>query len=195
MGESSPSRPRRGPRRDPLAHQNVLRAARELVREVGYQQVTMEAIAARAGVGKMTLYRWWPNKAAVVTEAVADQLAPPPLPDTGSVREDAVEYLHGLVSTLTQLGDPSVVAGALTERGEPGRAALRDILRDRFQPGAELLRRGIERGELPAGLPVSAVVESWSGFVLYRIVFRERTPRDDELRALVELLPEAGDQG
>ncbi|KAA9155300.1 TetR/AcrR family transcriptional regulator [Amycolatopsis acidicola] len=182
-------RPRSGPRRDPLAHEAILSAARDLVAEVGYDQATVEAIAARAGVGKMTVYRWWPNKAAVVTEAVADRLAPPPVPDTGSVGEDALEYLRGLVRTLTLLGDPTVVAGALAERGEDGRMALRDILRDRFEPGTQLLRRGVERGELPADLPVAAIVESWAGYALYRIVFLQEEPSDTDLRELAGLLP------
>lgn len=78
------SRPRRGPRRDPEAHEAVLAAARELVAELGYKGVTMDRIASRAGVARMTVYRWWPNKAAVITEAVADRLAwaRPPTPVT-----------------------------------------------------------------------------------------------------------------
>ncbi|WP_320781109.1 TetR/AcrR family transcriptional regulator [Streptomyces sp. CRN 30] len=182
-------RPRRGRRRDPDAHAAVLRATRELVAELGYHRVTMERIAARAGVARMTLYRWWPNKAAVVTEAVADRLAPGPLPDTGSTRTDAIAHLDGLVRTLTLLGDPSVVAGALAERGEAGRTDLRDLLAARLRPLRDLLDRGAERGELPPGLPVAALVDSWVGFVLYRIVFTEQVPAEDEVTALVDALP------
>ena len=72
--------------------------------------MTMEAIAADAGVGKASLYRRWPSKAAVITEAFADDLAAPPAPDTGSVRGDALAFLHGVIGTLTLLGGPTVVA-------------------------------------------------------------------------------------
>ncbi|MGP2439874.1 TetR/AcrR family transcriptional regulator [Streptomyces sp. JW3] len=189
MTQEPAARPRRGRRRDPDAHAAVLRATRELVAELGYHRVTMERIAARAGVARMTLYRWWPNKAAVVTEAVADRLAPEPPPDTGSTRADAIASLVSLVRTLTLLGDPSVVAGALVERGEAGRTELRDLLAARLEPLRRLLERGRERGELPAALPVAALVDSWLGFVLYRIVFTERVPDQDEIAALVDVLP------
>ncbi|WP_030377351.1 MULTISPECIES: TetR/AcrR family transcriptional regulator [unclassified Streptomyces] len=189
MTQSPAPRPRRGRQRDPQAHADVLRATRELLAELGFHKVTMERISERAGVARMTLYRWWPNKAAVVTEAVADQLGPGPLPDTGSVREDVLTQLADLVAALTLLGDPSVVAAALTERGEPGRADLRDVVAARSEPGALLLRRGIERGELPADLPIETVVDSWLGFILYRIVFMQREPTPTELTDLVNLLP------
>ncbi|MFD7295153.1 TetR/AcrR family transcriptional regulator [Streptomyces sp. NPDC059897] len=189
MDESTAPRPRRGRHRDPQAHAAVLGAARELVAELGYHKVTMERIAARAGVAKMTLYRWWPNKAAVITEAVTDQLAPGPQPDTGSVRADALAHITDLVRTLTLLGDPSVVAGALVERGEAGRAELRDLLVAWSEPGAVLLRRGIARGELPAGLDVGSVVDSWLGYALYRVVFLESAPTEADLAGLVDALP------
>ncbi|MDQ1033998.1 AcrR family transcriptional regulator [Streptomyces sp. V3I8] len=182
-------RRRRGRHRDPQAHAAVLEATRELVNELGYHRVTMERISERAGVARMTLYRWWPNKAAVITEAVADRLAPEPLPDTGSTRTDALAFLGGLVRTLTLLGDPSVVAAALTERGEAGRTDLRDLLAARLTPGTHLLERGITRGELPPGLPVATVIDSWLGFVLYRVVFAERAPEDEEIAVLVDFLP------
>ncbi|PWS45303.1 TetR family transcriptional regulator, partial [Streptomyces sp. FT05W] len=136
--ERPAARPRRGPHRDPEAHEAVLAATRELVAELGYKGVTMDRIASRAGVARMTVYRWWPNKAAVITEAVADRLAPGPAPDTGDVREDALLWLRNLVRTLTLLGDPSVVTGALTERGEAGRADLRDLLRAHAERAALL---------------------------------------------------------
>ncbi|MGW0784746.1 TetR/AcrR family transcriptional regulator [Streptomyces sp. NPDC002913] len=190
MDDRSPApRPRRGPHRDPAAHEAVLAATRELVDELGYKGVTMDRIATRAGVARMTVYRWWPNKAAVVTEAVADRLAPGPAPDTGDVREDALLWLRDLVRTLTLLGDPGVVTGALTERGEPGRADLRDLLKAHSAPLSQLLRKGVERGGLPGDLPVEAVVDSWVGCVVYRTVFLGQEIAEAELLDLVGLLP------
>ncbi|WP_328718348.1 TetR/AcrR family transcriptional regulator [Streptomyces sp. NBC_00247] len=183
------SRPRRGPHRDPDAHEAVLAATRELVAEVGYRGVTMDKIASRAGVARMTVYRWWPNKAAVITEAVADRLAPGPAPDTGDPREDALEWLRNLVRTLTLLGDPSVVTGALTERGEAGRADLRDLLRAHAEPAALLLRNGVARGRLPRKLPVDAVVDGWIGYAVYRTVFLGQEIAEEDLLDLVGLLP------
>lgn len=183
------SRPRRGPHRDPAAHEAVLTATRELIAEFGYQGVTMDKIASRAGVAKMTVYRWWPNKASVITEAFADRLAPQAAPDTGDLREDALLWLRNLVRTLTLLGDPSVVTGALTERGEAGRAELRDLLRAHAEPAALLLGNGVARGWLPQDLPVEAVVDGWIGYVVYRTVFLGQEIAEADLLDVVSLLP------
>lgn len=188
---SAAPRPRRGPHRDPEAHAAVLAATRELVAELGYKGVTMDRIASRAGVARMTVYRWWPNKAAVITEAVADRLAPGPAPDTGDVREDALLWLRNLVRTLTLLGDPSVVTGALTERGEAGRADLRDLLKAHSEPASLLLRDGVARGGLPQDAPLEAIVDSWVGYVVYRTVFLGQEIADADLLDLVRLLPPA----
>lgn len=80
------ARPRGRPR-SRASHHAVLRAALEIVAAEGYGAVTMERLAARAGVGKQTLYRWWPSKAAVVLEAYlreVDRRAPPPKADSAA---------------------------------------------------------------------------------------------------------------
>lgn len=179
----------RGRPRDERLDEKILDATRELIDEVGYHQTTMDAIAARAGVGKASLYRRWPTKAAVITDAFAADLAAPPAPDTGSVAGDALSHLRDLRHTLTLLGGPSVVAGALAERGEAGQLELRELLRAWKEPGAEILRRGITRSELPAVLPIDVIVDGWAGYLLYRVVFVREVPSDDDLRGLVGLLP------
>ncbi len=82
--KARPGRPR-----DESARQRILDAALELLEQVGLGSVTVDGIADRAGVGKATVYRWWPNKAAVVIEAFRRDVTPDlPFPDTGSIRED-----------------------------------------------------------------------------------------------------------
>ena len=83
----------RGRRRSERAHQAVLRAASELLRERGYAGLTIEAIAARAGVGKQTIYRWWPSKGAVVLDAFRSDLAagPPPAADGDAGADPAAQ--------------------------------------------------------------------------------------------------------
>ncbi|GAA3718671.1 TetR/AcrR family transcriptional regulator [Gordonia hankookensis] len=179
----------RGRPRDERLGEKILDATRALIDEVGYHQTTMDAIAAHAGVGKASLYRRWPTKAAVITDAVAADLAAPPAPDTGSVGGDALGYLRDLRHALTLLGGPSVVAGALAERGEAGQLELREILRAWNEPAAEVLRRGISRSELPADLPIDVIVDSWTGYLIYQIVLVRVVPSDDDLRRLVGLLP------
>lgn len=171
------SRPRTGPKRDPEAHRAILVAAEQLLNEIGYHRVTMERIAERSGVGKMTLYRWWPNKAAVVTDAVRDSLSPSRTPMTGDVAADAIEQLRGLVGALTRYGDASVVAAAMSSRGEAGRADLRDIL----QPWLAGLVAILEQD----GDGVEMTAQAWLGYVVYRIVFLQEEITGDDLIRLV----------
>jgi AcrR family transcriptional regulator len=80
---------RPGRPRDECARQRILDAALTLLDELGFAAATVDAIAVRAGVGKATVYRWWPNKAAVVIEAFREAVIPElPFPDTGSIEDD-----------------------------------------------------------------------------------------------------------
>jgi AcrR family transcriptional regulator len=92
-------------RRNERSRQAILTATADLLGEVGYTKLAVEAIAARAGVGKQTIYRWWPDKGAVVLDAYlalvgADQdLA---LPDSGDLEADLRKVLGFMVDSLAE---------------------------------------------------------------------------------------------
>src|SRR5260370_11663714 len=89
---------RRGRPRDPAVDEAILAAAIDLLAEAGYARLTMDQVAARAGVGKASLYLRWPNKVALVAEAIQHRSAVvPEVPDTGSLREDMLAFLLGLL--------------------------------------------------------------------------------------------------
>lgn len=95
-------------RRSEQSRQAILAAALELLGDVGYAKLTIEGIAARARVGKQTIYRWWPSKGAVLLEAVLVQTSgadavPDALPDTGDLVADLQPVLR---ATVDELGDP-----------------------------------------------------------------------------------------
>ena len=93
-------------RRSERAHKAILAAALDEVAEAGYAKLCIEGIAARAGVGKQTIYRWWPSKGAVVFDAVLD-LGPgdASVPDTGDLEADLKTALR---ATVAELNDPRV---------------------------------------------------------------------------------------
>ncbi|SCG53910.1 TetR/AcrR family transcriptional regulator [Micromonospora halophytica] len=97
-------------RRSERSRQAILQATRELVSEVGYAKLSIEAIAARAGVGKQTIYRWWRSKGAVVFDSFlalsegADGMA---LPDTGDIETDLKAVLR---ATVAEFADPAFEA-------------------------------------------------------------------------------------
>jgi AcrR family transcriptional regulator len=92
-------RPRRRSERARLA---ILRAANELLHENGLDQFSIEGVAARAGVGKQTIYRWWPSRAVLVADALLDRddLVPTSPPDTGAVVADIGAWAGDLAVTL-----------------------------------------------------------------------------------------------
>jgi AcrR family transcriptional regulator len=163
----------RGRPRSEEAHRAILAAVVELLPEQGLQGLTIEAVAARAGVGKTTIYRRWKTKNELIVEAI-EQLRPPgAAPDTGSVAGDlnAMVALQRERLESTQL--PRIVPRVLGEAMEDpelhaeiiARAVLpiRDML-------AQIVERGIERGELREDLDVEAVVDVLHAVPVYKLL-------------------------
>jgi AcrR family transcriptional regulator len=163
------------PRRSKRAHEAILNAAVELINERSYSDVCIEAIAARAGVGKQTIYRWWPSKAAVLMEACAAYVAREvPLPDKGSVRADLEDYLIHICAFFTnQLSKPAI-AGLLAEaqcNAELAQAFKERLLMQRRFVLGTILDRGVERGELSADVDRDLILDMVHGAIWYRTLF------------------------
>jgi len=97
-------------RRSERSRQAILDAARELVSELGYAKVSIEAIAGRAGVGKQTIYRWWPSKGAVIFDsflALSEGGEGIRLPDTGDIEADLKTVMR---ATVAEFADPAFEA-------------------------------------------------------------------------------------
>ena len=94
-------------RRSERSRLAILTAARDLMGERGYAELTVEAIAARAGVGKQTIYRWWPGKGAVILDALTDSPGVIELPDTGDLRADLRLVIR---ATVAEFADPKLSA-------------------------------------------------------------------------------------
>lgn len=141
--------PHRGRPRDPRRREAILGAAIALVAEVGYDRMTVDALAARAGVSKPTIYRRWPGgKAEIIVDAIrAKRAEGGVLPDTGSLRGDLIAYIGGVSESF----DPHVAAGLIMQlQSSPELEALfRDeVICDEQERFESLLERGRARGEL-----------------------------------------------
>jgi AcrR family transcriptional regulator len=170
---------RPGRPRSPEAHAAILRAALELAVEGGLAGLSMEAIAARAGVGKATIYRRWKSKEELFAEAIGMIAVNPEVPDTGSVRGDfeaasgaavermAPEAFRVLPRLLADAADdPELLAALHAALVRPRRAAI-----------AAVLRRGIERGELRADIDVDLVSDMLIGPLIARVLLAGGDPR------------------
>jgi AcrR family transcriptional regulator len=163
------------PRRRRLeSHRAIVEAATSLAARHGYNAVTVEAIAAKAGVGKQTIYRWWPGKAALYAEVYGQLAAPDALrADTGTMTGDLERLLLSLFRIYDATPAKEILAGLVAEAQSDPAALV--ALRERLAwPRRDLLldavRRGRGRGELRPGLDPEAVVDVLSGAIWFRLL-------------------------
>jgi AcrR family transcriptional regulator len=178
MTEAADTR-RPGRPRSPEAHAAILRAALELAVEGGFRGLSMEAIAARAGVGKATIYRRWKSKEALFAEAIASIALTPQVPDTGSARGDVEAATGAAVDRMTPEAFrvlPRLMADAADDP-ELLEALHQALVRPRRAMIAAIVRRGIERGELRADLDVDLVGDMLIGPLIARVLMSGGDPR------------------
>jgi AcrR family transcriptional regulator len=192
--QPSAGRPHTGRRRNEAARQAVLSAAMQLLRDPGRQELTIDKIARAAGVGKQTIYRWWPTKGAVVAEAMAQSAAASVgLPDTGSLPGDLAEFFRASFTALQDRGMArllvEVVSGAQRER------AVADVLADftarRRSALQVLFQRAQERGELRPDADPAVLVDLGYGFLWYRLLVGHEPLDATAAEALAEHLAAA----
>src|SRR5271166_6388935 len=153
----------------------ILRSTLHLLQRTSFPELTIEAIAADAGVGKTTVYRWWPNKGALVVDAFAS-LTENKLhfPDTGSVYRDMSLQMNQFLEILRTRRGRMVASllGAGQSDPELLEAFRERFLRPRRQEAYKTLRRGIERGELPGNLDLDLVLDTLYGAIYMRFLIR-----------------------
>jgi AcrR family transcriptional regulator len=181
LGASRSTKGRAPHRRDENARLAVLHAADDLLVERGFGGVTIEGIAARAGVAKQTIYRWWPSKVDILLDTLIDdasrQLS---IPDGESAVESARRYLRSLARFLTREPAGKVLLALIGEaQHDPATAKLfHDCYFDpRRKLEREMLERGVRAGELPADLDVDAALDALCGPIVYRALTGSRIPR------------------
>lgn len=182
--------PATGRRRNPRSQQAILEATTELLTEVGYQGVTIEGVAARAGVGKATVYRWWPTKPALVSEAIGHRLPLPPIPETGDSRADLRAAIRASIATFT--GPPTgVVIPALAAdlmRDPEGATHFQQFLATRRASVLRILRHAAERGDLPSNVDGELILSIYAGTVFYRTLISGEPVTDHHIDQLIDLI-------
>jgi len=170
MTSAAPTRRPGRPRRAEV-DQAILDAAVELLARQGYDGVTMEGVAAEAGVGKATLYRRWPGKTDLILDAIRSLKPELAHPDTGETRRDLVEIMAGAIAWRDDTELTQVVAALMAEM--PRNPELAEVYRSRFlaprrAETVEVLRRGIDRGDIRPDIDLELVLDLLIGSVFYR---------------------------
>ncbi len=150
--QEAPAR-RRGRPRNAERHAAILAATRELILEVGYTRVTIDAVAKRSGASRTTIYQWWGHRAPLVEEAIFSDYGEWPIPDTGRFEDDLAELVEELVLEMTRPHVARAFPALSAElQANPDlktevRANYGDPMTRRWR---SVFARAIERGDLPA---------------------------------------------
>src|SRR4051812_34431032 len=190
-----PETPVRGRPRDPRRREAILRAAIMLVAEIGYDRMTVEALAARAGVSKPTIYRRWPGgKKEIVVEAIrAKHVDAESLPDAGSLRGDLLGLLGTMIAHIDE--DAHLAAGLISQLRASEELAT--LMRDEVAPLERrrydaLIARAVARGEVAADTRITPLLSDVAGSVVFTRAVVTGEPLDQAfLEELVDhvLLP------
>ncbi len=181
----SPGRPR-----SEQARLAILSSTLKLLAEKGFSELTIESVADHAGVGKATVYRWWPDKAALIADAFACSTKRRlHFPDTGSVRTDMSQQMRQLIKVFR--GRRGRIVSAILAAGQTDRgviAAFRErFMMPRRQEAYATLRRGIQRGQLPKKIDMDLLLDSLYGPIYMRFLIRHDSLTPEFVEGLCEL--------
>lgn len=179
---AKPGRPR-----DPQVDEAIFAATLELLVEEGYAQLTIERIAARAGVGKASLYRRWPDKVSIVLEAVSRNPERPSAPNTSSLRADMLAYLRTLVRYRTVHTEAISAISSEALCNARFAEAFRAGMADPVIAGMRIIvQRAVARGELPAATDVDLVASLPPALLQAQRLFMGRLPDDVFVERIVD---------
>ena len=168
----------------------VMRATLDELTEVGYAGLRLDAIAARAGVARSTIYRRWGDKASLVAAAFLEHRGDAGLPpDTGNLRDDMLGLMRQVRDGLQQPWVAALVREVQPRHPDGGIFEALDLIwPERFGAAEVIFDRAIERGELPPTTDSALLVELLSGALHFRSLFPGHDVDDDFLEQVADLL-------
>jgi AcrR family transcriptional regulator len=170
---------------------DVLQAALEELAAVGYASLSFEGIAARAGVHKTTLYRRWGSREDLMLDAMLDRGAERvPIPDTGSLRTDLLEYGREIVAAILSAPEIQATVRAIASAGDHDTRlaeASRRFWEERLELAGEMVERAIERGEAGPEADPGLVAELVIAPIYFRLLLSGEPLDDAFLERLADL--------
>ncbi|MDJ0386161.1 TetR/AcrR family transcriptional regulator [Streptomyces sp. G-G2] len=168
----------RGRRRDPSRDDELCQAALELLAEIGYERLSIDAVAARAHAGKGAVYRRWSGKAELVIEAVGRLKGPLAEPDTGSLRGD-LEEIACAFGEGGNVFETRVMAGLISAVMQD--AGLREVFHQYFEKSRRqvleaVLRRAVKRGEVAPQRDLELLAGLLPALVFQRVLLHGAPP-------------------
>lgn len=174
------------------ADQAILQATLDLLAEVGYQSMSIEAIASRAGVGKTTIYRRYTSKAELVADAIESVREDLPIPNTGSFWGDMDILINHVAKKIdSSLGRQTLALIISTASSNPQFAEVywTKYTKLRRKAFSEVLERAKSRGEIHKDADVDLIIDLVSGSLYYALIFKPTTePVEAYMRRTINLL-------
>jgi AcrR family transcriptional regulator len=161
--------------RSAKSHQAILRATLELLGEVGFEAMSIEAISTRAGVGKTTIYRRYSSKEELVADAIESIRQDVVIPDTGNLWSDLDLLIENAAQiTLSPLGRQSVamIISSAASNSQFAQIYWTKYLQPRREAFAVVIERAKTRNEIETDLDSGLVFDSMSGIMLYALIFQ-----------------------
>ncbi|MFI6870312.1 TetR/AcrR family transcriptional regulator [Nocardia sp. NPDC050406] len=182
---------RRPERRNEESAKAIVRAALDLCREVGYDKLGIEGIAARAGVGKNTIYRWWPSKSAILLDGLLSAMtsAQSDFPDTGDVVADFKTQIVAACETLTRPDTAphyAALIGAAQQDAELANAMWERLLSHLVAAAVDRIRHAQRQGQIRSDLDPDLIVELLYGPIYYGWLIRHSPPGREHIHTTVD---------
>jgi AcrR family transcriptional regulator len=173
----------------------ILEATLAILAEVGYDRLTMDAVATRAKASKATLYRRWSSKANLVIDALTHTKGPQEFPDTGSLRGDLQAAFCGM-GGLTDPNTIAIFSSVITAIGRDPEFAeqfRQQFISEKIAGSRAIWKRAFARGELRPDVDLDLLAPSLAGIVLHRVFILGELPDEDLITRVIDqiILPAA----
>lgn len=164
----------------------IIAATNEILEETTYSSLTVEGIAARSGVGKATIYRWWKHKSELVFDAFIEKAETLyKLDPATSIYENIVQQLVTLTDVLKS-GVGRAILSVIAEENELGAAFLNEYLKPRRQETKIILQKGLESGELKGDFNLDLVLDLLYGPIYFKFILFNEVPDKNYIKNLVK---------
>ncbi|MGW6279919.1 TetR/AcrR family transcriptional regulator [Kribbella sp. NPDC055071] len=178
-------------RRSERARSAIMEAALELCQEHSYGGLTMEGIAKRAGVGKQTIYRWWPSKAAILLEALQERGGSTlNFPDTGDLRADLRTQMNQVVAAFSSPTFAAYSKGLIAAaQSDPdiASAVVASIIKPRVDLCVDRLEKSQKAGEIRPEVNLPDLVELIYAPLYYRLLLHTRPVSESQVETILDL--------
>ncbi len=176
------------PRIEGDREQEILDATLDVLAEVGYDRLTMDAVATAARASKATLYRRWNNKVSLIIEALLSQKGPALQADTGTLRGDLLDAFCGIggLTDARQMAILSSVITAIARDADFAEAWRTEVIGPKVAVGRAIFERAQDRGEVREDVDLDLLAPALPGIILHRLFLMGRPPTEEVITQVID---------